>query len=408
MTKADPQLDQTYVIKLNGQVWPVVVCYEERMPDRELERRQEKHQVAVIVLGYRQYCWVNPANLRTYNPDINHAAVTKSTSYDEGSSLAAQEEKRCIAFKQDAPMLKDANFWHNYIHQEKVAAPMLLSRQSRSISTSPTNSGRSCHSETRPKVTARKRSASPTLDACREPKRRLSQPQRDALTAGEGPVSYHFPTHEDIVALKDEATDHEYIAVVGRRALPLLISRLGVERVPVMKNCRFPSRDYGDYLPLTMEMPHISAKEFKAVAEFLAIGAFAPKLRELPPSIEYEEGDDLEPVIDHAKTISLAYRAASWFQMPDLQADCMKKLRHMGALSGPALMGLEAGSRGCDQWGMEERSSLHGLALHGLARDFFKIMEIDGVVLSTYLQEKKSPMMEITRRLCAANGAQIE
>nr|OQO25974.1 hypothetical protein B0A51_07691 [Rachicladosporium sp. CCFEE 5018] len=404
MTKLDPQLNQTYVIKLNGQVWPVVVCYEERMPDRVLERRQEKHQVAVIVLGYRQYCWVNTANLRTYNPDNNYAAITKLASYDEGSSLAAQEEKRRVAFKQDAPMLKDANFWHNYIDQEKLAAPMLFSRQSRSISTSPTNSSRSRHSETRPKATARKRSASPSLDACREPKRRLSQAQMDALTAGEGPLSYHFPTHEDIVALRDEATDYEYIAVVGRRALPILVSKVGVERVPTLKNCLYPSQDYGDYLPLTMEMPQISAKEFKAVAEYLAVGAFAPKLRHLPEAIDFEEGDDIELVIDSAKMISLAYHAASCLQIADLQADCIRKLRHMGALSGPALMGVEAGSRGCDQWGMEERSSLHELALRGLARDFFKIMEIDGVVLSTYLQEKKGPMMEIARRLSAANS----
>ncbi|OQO07926.1 hypothetical protein B0A48_06718 [Cryoendolithus antarcticus] len=404
----DPQLDQTYVIKLNGQVWPVVVCYEECMPDRELERRQEKHQVAVIVLGYRQYCWVSPANLRTYNPNMNYAAVTRLTSYYEGSSLAAHEEKRRIAFRQDAPMLKDANFWHNYIDQEKVAAPMLFSRQSRSTSTSPTNSSRSRHSETRPKITAPKRSASPSLDACREPKRRVSQAQMDALTAGEGPLSYHFPTHEDIVALRDEATVYEYIAVVGRRALPILVSKVGVERVPTLKNCLYPSLNYGDYLPLTMTMPQISAKEFKAVAEYLAVGAFAPKLRHLPEAIDFEQGDDIELVIDHAKTISLTYHAASWFRMPDLQADCMKKLRRMGALSGPALMGVEVGSRGCDAWGTEERSSLHQLALHGLARDFFKIMEIDGVVLSNFLQKKKSPMMEVTRRLCAAKGAQIE
>ncbi|KAK6415362.1 hypothetical protein LTR95_017598 [Oleoguttula sp. CCFEE 5521] len=395
MAVTDPQLNDYYVIKLNNRVWPIIICDETRMSVSEHDRRTGEDELAVVVLSCRQYHWVNLVDLRPYNPEIDYAAVTKFTCHADGPALAAEEEKRQRAFKEDVPKMEPAHFWQNFIAQEKPAARLFSARRMNSTSTSSSSSGLS---EVSLRRNERKRSSSPTLDTTRMPEKRLTAAQREVLTYSEGPVARRFDTHEKIVELRARISDLEYIAVVGSRQLPVRVSKLGVQRIRVLHSSLYPSKDYGDYLPLTMIIPQITAKEFGLVVDFLAIRKFYPKLNQLPPRFEDEADDDIDSIIDAAKTISLAYHAASWLRMSDLQADSMDKLHAMGAMEGPALIGLEAGSHGCDAWGMERQSSLHEIAVKGMARDYLEIMRVAGPQLSKHLGKKPSLAEEIARR----------
>ncbi|KAK6429440.1 hypothetical protein LTR95_014412 [Oleoguttula sp. CCFEE 5521] len=351
--------------------------------------------------------WITPGDLQEYFPDGDYIDATGSTDIDDDVAAGVidhLQEKRRAVFKLDLPQLMDADYWDNYIVNDKAAAP-LMQRRISSTSTSPASPSRSYCSGTALNDDGSMSWSRPSSKSDGQRKRKFSTVQDDNIADSNSTVRLSKPeVNRAIIAQRAKSADHEYIVIAGSRSILKVVPRPAARRIDVLTGMVRHNGAYGHYISLTITMPQITAKGFKAVAEYLSSGEFHPELNCLPAAIDFQEGDETEPVVQAAKDIALAYHASSWLQMGHLQADCMRKLRYMGALSGLALMGVEAGSRGCDQWGMEERRSLHELALHGLARDFFKIMEIDGVLPSTYLQEKKSPMMVITRRLRASIG----
>ncbi|KXT18362.1 hypothetical protein AC579_964 [Pseudocercospora musae] len=116
----------TWLARYNQQSWPVVLCGENEPPEAFTKTcPKNSSSRPAILLGKHKYIWVHVNQLDEYVPSHDYLnGTTKFSPEDlqpDDDDLTKIEKFRQIAFRRDAPEMKDNAYWNNFILQQSAA-----------------------------------------------------------------------------------------------------------------------------------------------------------------------------------------------------------------------------------------------------------------------------------------------
>ncbi|KAK5169700.1 uncharacterized protein LTR77_005678 [Saxophila tyrrhenica] len=424
----------TWIWPLDGKLWPVVICRDEKVPTEFLEHRAKEYALPAILLGKHKFIWVVVNGLQEVDPSQDYSSGSWYHQQGEWTATDADEQLRCNAFEKDLGFWGDDEFWSNYLLNE--AEVRRLEKQGRHSSgkrrwseddehDSSTSGARRIRSRINDAIASSRDRRHEQLDALGDGDLQIPRPSQEKkkkkdnldddssdgeelfvrdrrVDSAQGSVEEQREKYRrEVVARKHDY--RECTIFVGEEHKPFFLPRDKISHYHYFSKSVQHSPELGNHIKL-YENSSIKSPAFAPIHEFLITKDCAPYfLDRKTPQIEGVFSEETKDTA--AQIIATIYVDAAKLQLDGLQTLCVRKIKAMHPLSGQSLMLLIRYSEMVYKHEREHddeyqsRGDLHHWLVDQVAERFFELYKLNSLAMDRILREYRDFRETVVDRL---------